>query len=157
MSMQIELMLVQPVANLGAPGDLVRVRKGYARNYLLPRGLATVPSEDAMKQVEAVKKRIAAETAEREAEARVTAERLSSTSIHVEAKAGEEGTLYGSVNAAMVAEALEREGFAMGANMVLLEEPIKALGIYDVEIKVMGDIRSTVKLYVVEPPPEEAT
>lgn len=157
MSMQIELMLVQPVDNLGDPGDLVRVRKGYARNFLLPRGLATVPSEDAMKQVEAVKKRIAAERAEREAHARVIEEKLATTSIHVEAKAGEEGHLYGSVNAARIAEALVAEGFDLPATHILLEEPIKELGIYDVEVKVMGDVRASVKLYVVEPPPEEAS
>jgi large subunit ribosomal protein L9 len=146
-------MLLQQVEHLGDPGDVVRVKKGFARNYLLPRRLAAPVGPDAVRQAESAKKRIVSERAQRETEARVHAEALSAASVHVEAKAGEQGTLYGSVTAAMIAEALGRDGFVVDAHNVLLESPIKELGIYDVAIKVHGDVTATVKLYVVAPAP----
>mgnify|MGYP001346180302 CR=1 FL=1 len=149
----MELMLLEQVENLGDPGDIVRVKKGFARNFLLPRRLAAPVGPDALRRAESSKKRILAARAERDAEARVQAESLSSASVHVEAKAGEQGTLYGSVTALMIAESLGRDGFQVEAHQVQLEAPIKELGIYDVVIKVHGDVTATVKLYVVEPAP----
>lgn len=149
----MELMLLEQVDHLGDPGDVVRVKKGFARNYLLPRRLAAPVGPDAVRQAELAKKRILHERAERDAEARVHAEALSAASVHVEAKAGEQGTLYGSVTAAMIAESLGRDGFTVDTHQVMLEAPIKELGIYDVSIKVHGDVTATVKLYVVAPAP----
>jgi len=149
-----KLTLVKSVPGLGDLGDVVRVKPGYARNYLLPRGLAAPVSTDADKRVVAERKRLALRAQEADEAAKAAAERLSSTSIHVEAKAGEGGHLYGSVTRAMVAAALVKEGIPVDEDAVQLETPIKELGIYEVPVKIRGDVGGTVKLYVVVPPPE---
>ena len=149
----IKLMLLREVKDLGQPGDVVKVRPGYARNFLLPRRLAAPVSKDAERQVEAHRRRLATESAKREEEARIQAERLATVSVHVEARANELGNLYGSVTAAMIAEAIGREGVNVDADGIQLENPIKDLGIYEVPVTVFGDISATVKLYVVQPPP----
>ncbi len=151
----MELMLVKEVPGLGMPGDIVTVKPGYARNYLLPRRMAAQASPDALKQVAAAKKRLARMDAEHLAGAKALAELLSTISIHVEARAGEAGQLYGSVTAQMIVTALETEGHpTVDPHCVQLEEPIKELGIYDVQLKLHADVSTSVKLYVVEPPPE---
>ena len=151
--MNVELMLLKPVKDLGLPGEIVKVRLGYARNYLLPRKLAAPASDDAMKQVDAQRKRMAAEAAKRLDAAKVAAESLANTSIHVEAKANEEGNLYGSVTQAIVSQAMVKEGFDVEPGAVQLAEPIKDLGIYGVDVKLHAEVSATVKLYVVQPPP----
>lgn len=152
----MELMLLKQVEHLGDPGDVVTVSKGFARNYLLPRRLAAPVSDDALKQAVKAKKRVEADRAKARHEAQVKAEALGSASVQVEAKAGESGQLYGSVTAANIAEALGKDGFELEARQILIDEPFKELGIYDVTVKVMGDITAQVKLYVVEPAPTAA-
>ena len=151
----MELTLLEPVKDLGEPGDLVTVARGYARNYLLPRRLAALPSPDATKQVEAVKKRMATDLAKRAEGAKALAESLANTSVHVEAKANEEGHLFGSVTAAIIAAAITKEGYAVDPHAIQLAEPIKELGIYDVAITLHPEVSASVKLYVVMPPPAE--
>lgn len=151
----MELMLLKSVKDLGEPGDVVKVKRGFARNFLLPRRLAAPVSADTVNQVDATKKRIASEVAARAVEAKIAAERLANTSVHVEANANEEGHLFGSVTAAMIAEAVRAEGFALDNHAVQLDEPIKELGIYDVAVKLHAEVVTTVKLYVVAPPPKE--
>ncbi len=153
----LKLMLLKEVEGLGSAGEIVRVRPGFARNFLFPRRLAAPVSADALRQAEAHKRRVASEAAQRREEALAQASVLSNLSVSVEARAGEGGTLYGSVTAAMVAEAIVREGVAVDAKQVELAEPIKALGIYEVPLKLFTDVVGTVKLYVVEPPPESAS
>ncbi len=149
----MELMLVKNVPGLGLPGDVVQVRDGYARNFLVPRGLAKPASKDALKQVAASQKRMARDEADRLSVARVRATQLGNVSIHVEARAGDGGQLYGSVTAAMIGAAIAEEGHTVDVNAIQLAEPIKELGIYEVPIKLHGDVVANVKLYVVEPPP----
>jgi large subunit ribosomal protein L9 len=149
----LELMLLQTVPHLGDPGDVVNVTKGYARNYLLPRKLAAPVSPDAVRQADRATKVLVESRAREVEEARESAAKIQDASVHVEAKAGEAGTLYGSVTAAMIAESLAKDGFAVEAKHVQLEHPIKELGIYDVEVKTHADVSATVKLYVVEPAP----
>jgi large subunit ribosomal protein L9 len=149
-----KLMLVKSVPGLGELGEVVKVKRGYARNYLLPRGLAAPVTADAEKRVAAERKRVVVAAQEADEAARVLAAKLTSTSVHVEAKASETGHLYGSVTAAMVAEALGREGLVVEESQVGLEAPIKELGIYEVPVKLRGEVQGTVKLYVVAPPPE---
>lgn len=155
MARPIKLMLVKPVEGLGALGDVVKVRPGYARNYLVPRGLAAVVSQDALKQVAAEKKREAQLAQKAVENARSAQEKLRSTTLHIEAKAGEGGHLYGSVTAQMVADALVKAGIGVDATAVNLAEPIKELGIYTVTIKLHSDVTGLVKVYVVQPAPEK--
>jgi large subunit ribosomal protein L9 len=152
----LKLMLLADVQGLGALGDVVKVREGFARNYLLPRGLATKPNADAEKRVSGARKRAAALAQKTIEEAKAAAAALANVSIHIESKAGEGGHLYGSVTQAMVAEALAKQNVKVDAAGVLLENPIKELGIYDVALKLHGDVEAKVKLYVVATAPEKA-
>ena len=151
----LKLMLLTEVKGLGSLGDVVKVRPGFARNYLLPRGLATTPNDDASKRVGGVRKRAAQKVQENAEQAKAAAAALANVSIHIESKAGEGGHLYGSVTQAMIAEALVKAGYQVDAAGVVLENPIKELGIYDVPLKLHGDIESKVKLYVVATAPEK--
>lgn len=152
----LKLMLLREVKGLGELGDVVKVRPGFARNYLLPRGIATAQSDDTQKRVAGLRKKAAAEAQKNLEQAKAAAQALANVSIHVESKAGEGGHLYGSVTQAMVAEALDKQGYKVDAAGVLLENPIKELGIYDVKLKLLGDVETSVKLYVVAPAPEKA-
>ena len=149
----LKLMLLKDVKGLGSLGDVVKVRPGYARNYLLPRGLATKPSNDTTKRVEALRRRAAAEAQKSLEQAKAAAASITNLSVSIESKAGEGGHLFGSVTQAMVAEALEKQGYKVDAAGVVLAQPIKELGIYDVALKLHGDVEAKVKLYVVAPMP----
>lgn len=155
MARHSKLMLVKAVAGLGELGDIVKVRPGYARNYLVPRGIAAAVSKNSHKQVAAEKKRAALEVKKVVDSAKATQELLRSISLHIEAKSGEGGHLYGSVSAAMIAEALEKQGVKIDPASVNLENPIKELGIYTVTLKLHADVTGLVKVYVVAPPPEK--
>ena len=150
----LKLMLLGEVKGLGTLGDVVKVRPGFARNYLLPRGLATVPNADAATRVTGTRKRAAAEVQKNAEQAKAAAAALANVSIHIESKSGEGGHLYGSVTQAMISEALQKQGYTVDPAGVLLENPIKELGIYDVSLRLHGDVETKVKLYVVSPAPE---
>ncbi len=151
----MELLLKRNVTDLGRIGDVVDVKAGYARNFLLPRRLAAPVSQDTLRQAKTAKKRIAEAESKKIGEATIRAELLNSASVHVEVKANEEGHLFGSVTAAMIAEGLGGEGYEVDPHAIQLAEPIKELGIYEVPVRVYADVVSTIKLYVVCPPPKE--
>src|ERR1700704_1992435 len=121
----LKLMLLTDVKGLGGLGDVVKVRPGFARNYLLPRGLATKPNDDAMTRVGGVRKRAAAMAQKNIEQAKAAVAALASVSIHIESKAGEGGHLYGSVTQAMIVEALGAQGVTVEAAGVILDQPIK--------------------------------
>ena len=149
----LELMLLKEVPGLGDPGDVVKVRPGYARNFLLPRRLAAPVSPDSLRQAQGHKRRLATVRAKRDQEARAQADVLANMSIHVDARAQEDGHLYGSVTPTMIAAAINKEGVNIDDHQIELAEPIKELGIYEVVVKLLGDMTATVKLYVVQPAP----
>ena len=150
-----KLMLVKVVAGLGDLGEVVKVRPGYARNYLLPQGLAAPVSPDATKRVAAERKRGAAMAQKAVEHAKSAQDVLRSTSLHIESKAGEGGHLYGSVTGAMIAEGLRKQGIAVDDDAVQLENPIKELGIYQVAVKLHAEVTGLAKVYVVPPAPEK--
>ena len=150
----LKLMLLKEVEGLGDAGDVIRVRPGFARNFLLPRRLAAPVSKDSLRQAEAHKRQQAAEAAQRRNEAKAHIEALSALSVSVEARAQEDGSLYGSVTAVMIADAINKEGVAVETSHIQLAEPIKALGIYDVVVRLFEGVEATTKLYVVEPRPQ---
>lgn len=151
-----KLMLIKPVEGLGNLGDVVKVRAGYARNYLIPRGLAAPVTPDSAKRVAAERKRAAQEAQKAVENAKSTQELLRSMSLHIEAKAGEGGHLYGSVTPAMIAEALGKQKVKVDPSAVNLENPIKELGIYTVTLKLHTDVTGIIKVYVVAPAPGKA-
>jgi large subunit ribosomal protein L9 len=145
----IELLLVQPVEHLGAQGDVVQVKPGYAKNYLLPQGLATLASDHHKRMVEKHRAQLAAIEKARLAGLQTLAADLAKQSITIEANANDEGHLYGSVGAVEVANALKRNNFHIAADQVRLKGPLKELGLYTIAIHLGHDIDAEVKVWVV--------
>ncbi|MHB8901576.1 MAG: 50S ribosomal protein L9 [Thermoguttaceae bacterium] len=145
----IELLLIQPVEHLGEQGDVVEVRPGYASNYLLPQGLATVATDHHKRMVDKHKAKLADIQKARLAGLRSLASQLKQQSVTIEANANEEGHLYGSVGATEIIAALKGAGITIVADQVRLDGPLKELGLYTVKIHVGPDIDSEVKVWVV--------
>ena len=145
----IELLLIQPVEHLGRQGDVVEVRPGYAHNYLLPQGLATIATEHHKRMVTKHKAQLAEIERSRLADLHAKAEELGRQSVTIEANANDEGHLYGSVGAAEVAAALKRNNVTINQDQVRLLGPLKELGLYTVKIHVGHEIEGEVKVWVV--------
>lgn len=145
----IEVILREDVKSLGRAGEMVRVKPGYARNYLLPQGLA-------YEATEGNKKRIAAETRARgvrlqaeKVDAEKTAAALGAVAVTLTGKAGEEGKLFGSITAQDIADALGRAGHAVDRRRIELEHPIKTLGEHTVAVRVHPEVHAQVRVSVV--------
>jgi large subunit ribosomal protein L9 len=145
----MEVILRQDVKSLGKAGELVRVRPGYARNFLLPKGLAYEASEGN-------RKRIAAETRARTTrveaeknEAQGFAAKLAAVTVTLTGKAGEEGKLFGSVTAPDIADALAKQGLEIDRRRIELEHPIKALGFHSVAVRLHPEVHAEVRVQVV--------
>ena len=135
MAKRSEVILRAEVENLGHAGDLVEVAPGYARNYLLPRGLAYVATEANKHRVTQEKKRYEQKLEQERAEATALAARLEGIVLEFRAMAGDEDQLYGSISVADIAERLEGLGFEIQRSQVKLDQPIKALGEYEVPLR----------------------
>ena len=158
----VQLLLIQSVDHLGKQGDVVTVKRGYALNYLLPQGLATVANDHHKRMVEKHKTRLNEIEKARLASLRQLSEAIGKQSVTIEANANEEGHLYGSVNAGEIATALKAAGFHITTDQVRLEGPLKELGLYTVKIHLHADIDAELKVWVVptvtgEPAPGEKT
>jgi large subunit ribosomal protein L9 len=145
----MELLLLKDVRKLGHVGDVVNVKVGYARNYLLPQRIATEPTEENIKAIEDEKRRATAERARRTKEYSETAERMKDATVTIEAAANPEGTLYGSVGAKDIAAALQAQGFAVLADHVVVDPPIRALDNRVVTVEFSDEISVPVKVWVV--------
>jgi large subunit ribosomal protein L9 len=145
----VELLLVHSVEHLGAQGDVVEVRPGYAMNYLLPQGLAAIASDHHKRMVEKHRAQLAAIEKARIAELKDLAVALAKQSITIEANANEEGHLYGSVGPQDVANALKRNNFHIAADQVRLKGPLKELGLYTVDVHLGQDVDAELKVWVV--------
>jgi large subunit ribosomal protein L9 len=146
--MAVEVILREDVPSLGAIGQIVRVRPGYARNYLFPRGLAVEASRKNMAELEH-QKRIIGVKAERDRKvAEGAAAKLEGLTVTVRARAGEEGRLFGSVTNLDVERMLAAKGHPIERRRILLEEPIKQLGTFPVTVLVGRDIRATIQVVV---------
>lgn len=145
----MKVILKEDVKNLGVAGSIVNVADGFARNYLIPRNLAMEANTKNLKVLEQERKKI--EEAARKAKESATeiANRLSSITVQIQAKAGEEGKLFGSITNADISEALKKEGFDVDKRRIVLEEPIKRIGLYTVNVKVHQDIIVPVNINVV--------
>ena len=145
----MRIVLREDVEKLGTRGDVVTVADGYARNYLLPQKMAFLATGENLKRVEKEKKVFKLRLIQERDDAQLLAEKMASISCTIVKKAGEEETLYGSVTSADIASALEKEGILMDKRKVLLAEPIKALGIYTVPVKLHPEVDAAVKVWVV--------
>lgn len=146
----MEVILRQAVENLGKPGDLVAVKAGYARNYLIPRGFALAANEGNKKRIEQQKTRLEAAENERRGAAQQLADRLEQVSLTFSARVGEEEKLFGSVTAADIAQQLHAQGFEIEKRQVDLHEPIKSLGVYRIPIKLHADVKPEVRVWVIK-------
>lgn len=146
----LSVLLMEDVSLLGKTGDVVEVAPGYARNYLLPSGIAIQPGKEGLRLVELHKARVQAAQEEREQQLREMAERIPSTNITLEMKASAEGHLFGSVTAEMIAQAMQDAGLDIQASNVRLEAHIKEIGQHPVPIHVYGDVNVEARIWVVK-------
>jgi large subunit ribosomal protein L9 len=148
----MQLVLTEDVPHLGKQGELVEVKAGYGRNYLLPRGLATIPTEHNLRLLERYKQRVMQAREARIADLKVLAAQIASTTVTIEANANEEGHLYGSVGAPEISRALKGKNLDVEPDMVRLEGPIKQIALYEVKLNLGYDIETAVKVLVIKPP-----
>jgi large subunit ribosomal protein L9 len=145
----MELLLLKDVRKLGHIGDIVDVKIGYARNYLIPQRLATLPTEENIKAIEEDKKRAAADRARRLKEFEALVEQMADVSVTIEAAANPEGTLYGSVGTKDIATALEQQGYPVNPEQIILDGPIRTLDNRVVTLEFTDEIATQIKLWVV--------
>ncbi len=144
----MKLILREDVENLGKGGELVDVKPGYGRNFLLPRGLAVPANPKNVRELEHQKSVAAAKAAKLKASAQAVAKRLAETPVTLKRKVGEQDKLYGSVTALDVAEALAARGLEIDRRSIDLAEPIKTVGEFDVPVKLHSDVVGKVKVTV---------
>lgn len=145
-----KLILTHEVTGLGAPGDVVEVKDGYARNYLVPRGLATTWSKGAEKQVSSIRKARKAREIETLDEARAVRDALQSRPVVVHAKSGDSGRLFGAVTTTEIADAVKAAGApAVDKRKVEVGQPIKALGDYTVQVRLHPEVTAKIDVKVV--------
>ncbi len=144
----MKVLLKEDVENLGAIGNVVDVAKGYGRNYLIPRNLAVEANPNNVKQFEHQKKMVLVKADKLKIAAGEYADKISEISITIEARAGESDKLFGSVTTMDIAEAMSKKGIEVDKRKIVLTEPIKRLGTYDVTVKVREDVTATVKVEV---------
>ncbi|MFV2069908.1 MAG: 50S ribosomal protein L9 [Pirellulales bacterium] len=145
----IELLLIHSVEHLGAQGDLVEVRPGYANNYLIPHGLATVATEHHRRMVDKHRARLKEIEKARLADLRRFADGLSKQSVTIEANANDEGHLYGSVGAPEIVAALKANDTQIRSDQIKLQGPLKELGLYTVKVRVAREVETEIKVWVV--------
>lgn len=150
----MELLLKQSVEHLGRVGDVVKVKSGYARNYLLPRGMAVMVTKANVAEIERARAQALAEEQQRIGSLKELAQRIAETSVTIEGRANEEGHLFGSVNVAQVAAALRQKGLPIEEKQVRLEHPLKEIGVFDVPLHLHQGVDATVKVWVVQQKPQ---
>jgi large subunit ribosomal protein L9 len=155
--MSTSVILTSNVQGLGGEGDRVRVADGYARNFLIPRSLALIETSSALRMIEALKLRRAERERKELEEAQELAKRISKLHATEELQIGENGKVFGSVTNHDIADALKAKGFQVDRKAILLDEPIKKIGNFEIPIRVHPQVNAMFKLTVTSPlPPEEA-
>lgn len=152
----IELLLIQSVDHLGKQGDVVEVRPGYANNYLLPQGLATLATDHHKRMVDKHKEKLAAIEKARLRHLNDLAAELAKQSVTIEANANDDGQLYGSVTNVDIANALKALNFDLARDQIRMEGVLKEVGLYTVKVRLHSEIESEVKVWVVPTANEDA-
>ena len=146
----MEVILRQAVENLGKPGDVVKVSNGYARNFLLPRGVAFEATPGNLKRIAQEKERLEAEENQRRDAAQALAAKLEQVSLTFSARVGEEGKLFGSVTPADIVHQLEAQGFQIETRQIDLHEPLKTLGVFRVPVRLHAEVKPEIKVWVIK-------
>ena len=146
---QVSLILLDDVEKLGLAGEEVHVAPGYARNYLIPQGLAAKATPGTLRLIESRKAMIAERRAQALADAKAAAEKLATVEISIAMQATDDDLLFGSVTSRMVADELNKLGFAVEHSRITIEPAIKTLGGYDVAVKLHAEVSANVKVWVV--------
>jgi large subunit ribosomal protein L9 len=152
---QIDLLLLDNVPNLGIVGDVVKVRPGYARNYLLPRGLAEAPTAGAIERLSERRAQVEAEMKALREQQEKLIERLEGHEVTMTRSANEQGVLYGGVSQHEIGEALRSDGFDVEDRFIRIGDQIKRLDTYDVPVLIDKDLKTEIKLWVVSDKPAE--
>ena len=146
----MDVLLLQDVENLGTAGDIVAVKPGYARNYLVPRGYALRASKRNLAVAEEQKKIAKSRSRREQKEQEALVSKLTGIELTIEVQVGEEERMFGSVTSQDIHSALEAKGVAVERHDILLEEPIKALGIYSVPVKISAELKPELRIYVIK-------
>jgi large subunit ribosomal protein L9 len=144
----MEIILLQDQDELGLEGDIVRVANGYARNYLIPRGIAFEATPQNIRSVEQRRKKIELRKLRAKEEAEALKKKMSEVLIQLSQKAGEEGKLYGSVTSMDIAGELENQGIVVDRRKILLDKPIKTVGEYDVPVRIYPEVVGSIRVAV---------
>jgi large subunit ribosomal protein L9 len=150
----MEVILLERIEKLGTIGDVVKVKNGYARNFLLPRGKALRANDANRKVFEQNREKIEAQNAERRSDAEKDASKVDGLKVQLIRQASNTGQLYGSVSARDLAEALEAQGHKIAKNQIVLDRPIKAIGVQDVKIALHPEVAVTIHVNVARSPEE---
>jgi len=150
----MQVILLERIEKLGTIGDEVKVKDGYARNFLLPRGKALRANAANRKVFESNRARIESQNAERRSDAEKDAKKVDGVTIQLIRQASNTGQLYGSVSARDLADALEADGHKVAKNQIVLDRPIKAIGLQDVKIALHPEVSVTIKVNVARSPEE---
>jgi len=150
MANHIRVVLKEDVDHLGAGGDVVQVRPGYARNYLIPRGMAMPATSGNLARVEELKKAAESRAAQLLEEAKQLKVKLEATSVKLERSVGDEAKMYGSVTTRDIEEAYKALGLEIDRKKINLREPIKGLGLTEVPVKLHADVEATLRVEVVK-------
>ncbi|MGA9583566.1 MAG: 50S ribosomal protein L9 [Allosphingosinicella sp.] len=150
----MDVILLERIEKLGAIGDVVKVKNGYARNFLLPNGKALRANESNRKVFESNRERIESQNAERKAAAEVDSKSIDGITVQLIRQASNTGQLYGSVSARDLTELLEAEGHKVARNQIVLDRPIKSIGLQDVRIALHPEVSVTIKVNVARSPEE---
>lgn len=148
--MAVEVLLMADVTDLGSEGEIVSVSEGYARNYLFPKALAAVATEATKRRLEKIRREREAAMEDEIAVARTLAAKLEKVSCTIPVKTNEEEKMFGSIGRTEIIAALKEQGFEFDEAAIVLEEPIKELGVYDIGVTVHPSVESSVKIWVVE-------
>ena len=150
MASPIQVLLAQDVEHLGQTGDIVRVKPGFARNYLVPRGMAILATKQNILRIDELKRRAAQKAEKDTADAKELAKKLAATPIKLERSVGAENKMYGSVTSKDIHEAYAAKGLEFDRRGIQLDEPIKSLGLAEVEVRVHRDVTATLHVEVVK-------
>ena len=145
----MQVILKEDILNLGFKGDVVNVKKGYGRNYLIPQGKAVIASESALKMLAEDNRQRAEKLAKLKADAEALATSLNGVSISIATKASETGKVFGSVTSVQIADTLAEKGFTVDRRLIALKEPLKELGAHKVVIKLYKDVSAEIEVVVV--------
>lgn len=148
--MSVEILLMQDVKDLGTQGQVVRVTEGFARNYLIPRKLGAPVTDATRRQLAKLQAIREAEKKAAVEAARVQSEAIAKGSYTISMKVGEGEKLFGSVTTADIAKVMAAQGFEVDRHAILLDEPIKELGVYEVKVKVHPEVETLIKVWVVQ-------